>query len=112
MSTNEEQQIASANSQAAHYARLLEKSPPVHFGECAEDRVTQHLNDLLSVLRKHKVAKFEQDGIKLEFEHSSFLQQLLDKPAQEQGRTEPSGPELGAVEPSAYPIEEVLYGAK
>lgn len=110
MSTNEEQQIATANAQAQHYAKLLEKSP-VHVVDRV-DSVTQHLDDLLSLLRKHKVAKFEQDGIKLEFEHSSFMQQLLDKPAQEQGRTEPQGPELGAVEPSAYPIEDVLFGAK
>lgn len=99
---------AAANEQAAHYQKLIEKAP-VHVVERV-DSVTRNLDDLLSLLRKHKVAEFEQDGIKLKFEHSTFL--ISDALPTATARTEPAGPELGAVEPSKHDLEDVLYGAK
>lgn len=99
-----------ANEQAAHYQKLIEKNPgdAVPFPKSREER----LDDLLGLLRKHKVAEFEQDGIKLKFEHSSFLAQMIEQQAPESVRTEPGSPEIGAVEPDAHNIEDVLFGAK
>lgn len=78
---------------------------------------TIELDELLAVLRKHKVADYKSDQfglhIKLEPQTQTLLGGLASwMPETAPTKTEPDGPELGAVEPATHDLDDVLFGAK